>query len=85
MISKQAWHEKARELMKVYRENLRKNPDFTYRDLAKLTGFSHGTIGNYLTIASWLVTHEHDLLKLKTMVEAMAFIKAKEYSRRIRE
>ena len=85
MITKLTWHEKARELMKVYRENLRKNPDFTYRELSKLTGFYHGTVGNYLTIASWLVTHETELLKFKTMGEALEFIKAKEYSRRIRE
>ena len=58
---------------------LRENPDWTIRDTALSLNWSVGAISQYLTIASWMRTHERELRMCDTMKEAVAFIKRKKY------
>lgn len=84
LLQKVKWYERARAINRFHIDKLRENPSWSYRDTAKELNLSVGTICNDLTIASWLVTHEEELIKFKTSSEALEFIKKKRMQLRVR-
>lgn len=71
------WIDRAREIQKFHVSKLRENDAWRIQDTADSLKYSIGAVSQYLTIASWLKTHENQLQRFSSAKEAIAFIKDK--------
>lgn len=79
-----SWQNRAKETREVHRSNLIANADWTILKTAKQLRRSYGSINEDLTIASWLDTHGVAIEKMKSIEEALIFIRKKRKEMRIR-
>lgn len=73
--SKRPWIDTALQISHFHVEKLRHNLHWREQDTAKALNRSTGSISHYLSIASWLKTHENQLRRLDTMKDAIDWIK----------
>ena len=71
------WLETAIAIRIFHITKLKENSKWRINDTAKLLKRSHGSVQQYLMIASWLRTHENQLNRFDTMNEALEFIRNK--------
>lgn len=81
MVKKLTWIEKVEKVAQLHKENLLAHPDWIIDDTAKLTGYSHGRICEYLMIASWIKSHPK-IADFKTAHAALQYIKGRRYVQR---
>lgn len=73
--TKRDWIDIAISINTFHVSHLRENPNWRIDDTARLLRRSKGSVSQYLSIASWLKTHENQLRRLETMNEAIEWIK----------
>ena len=83
-LTKQTWISRVRATADFHKEQLRQNPNHTYRDTALLLKRSYGRISEDITLAEWLKTHAKQLERCKSIKEALEFVRMKKMEMRLR-
>lgn len=73
--TKRDWIETAIQINEFHISKLKQDINWREQDTATALKRSTGSISHYLSIASWLKTHENQLRRLETMRDAIAWIK----------
>jgi len=76
---KQSWLNRVKETQHFHAEQLRENPDWRLQDTALLLQRSIGSISQDLLLASWLKTHEKEILRFRRMKDAIEFVRQKQH------
>ena len=74
---KQSWIETAKSIRSFHISKVRDNSNWRIEDTARELKRSIGSVSQYLTIASWLRTHENQIRRCGNAKDAIAFIKNK--------
>lgn len=73
--AKRSWIDTAKSIESYHISHLKDNIHWTVRDTANALNRSLGSVSQYLSIASWVRTHENQIRRLETMKEAIDWIK----------
>jgi hypothetical protein len=82
---KQHWISRCIEIHNFHVSQLKEEHGWTVEKTAKSLQRSFGSVAQDLLIASWLKTHEKQIRRLKSMKDALEFIRNKKKEMRTQE
>jgi hypothetical protein len=75
MLKPPPWIERAKATYRFHASKCREHPGWKLEATASVLKRSLGSISQDITVASWLKTHEEDLIKFKYLKDALEFVR----------